>query len=396
MRTYVRVKGLDPACRRRLVLRFGGAAGRPEPAGQGGDRRAGRGDGRQLRGEGEGGQGRDGRRASAPAVPRGGLRQPGFRLLREGKPRAVRDLRGHGADRGGSGLRGGVPRRERPRADLRHARADRARAALRVREELSLPISVGVARTRVLAKLASKAAKPDGLVGVDPERELEFLMPLRVEAVWGIGDATARKLHPAGIHTVRDAAQRSFEELTELLGPAAGRYVYAVSRNREFRRVRRSRGRRSFGAQSAMGRSPKSAAKIDARLLALADRITRRMRAKGRTGRTVVLRLRWSDYTRASRSKTLPRATSATAEILAVARELMAAAGPEVERRGLTLVGLTITNLDRHEPVQTALPVDGEDDRLDAAVDDVRERFGTDAVTRGTLVDSGRGRSTPG
>lgn len=268
-----------------------------------------------------------------------------------------------------------------------------ARLRCRVRDEAGLPITVGVARTKILAKLASCAAKPDGLLVVPPDGELDFLLPLRVEQIWGVGPATAGRLHDAGIGIVREAAERSEEALVAILGPAAGRYVYAISRNRDPRRVRRRRSRRSFGAQRALGRSPKTPESIDATLIGLVDRVTRRMRAKGRAGRTVVLRLRYSDYSRASRSHTLPRATAANRPILEALRSLMAAAAPDVERRGLTLVGLTVTNLDRRATTQLALPLDDPDDALDAVVDDLRGRFGSDAVTRAVLVDFGPPRS---
>ena len=227
-----------------------------------------------------------------------------------------------------------------------------------VREEAGLPLSVGVARTKVLAKIASRSAKPDGLFVVPVEREREFLHPLPVERIWGVGPATARRLHARGLLTVGQVAALGEPELIAILGKAAGRYVHAVARNAEFRPVRRRRGRRSFGAQRALGRAPRSRSDLDAALADLAERVTRRMQRKGRAGRTVVLRLRFSDYTRATRSCTLGYATADAAPIAAALRELLDAAMPLVERRGITLVGVTVTNLDGARSThQLALPL---------------------------------------
>ena len=221
-----------------------------------------------------------------------------------------------------------------------------ARVRREVREEVGLPLSVGVARTKVLAKIASREAKPDGLFVVEPERELEFLHALPVERIWGVGAATAAKLHQRGLRTVREAAALSEGELMRVLGKAAGRYVHAIAHNREPRPVQRRRGRRSMGAQRALGRRPRTRTDLEEALDGLAERIARRMEAKRRAGRTVVLRLRFGDYTRATRSTTLAHPTGDATAIAAAARELLGAAMPLVERRGATLVGITVTNLD--------------------------------------------------
>jgi len=214
-----------------------------------------------------------------------------------------------------------------------------------VREQVGLPLSVGVARTKVLAKIASRSAKPDGLFVVPPERELEFLHALPVERLWGVGPATARRLHVGGLRTVGQAACVSEAELMAMLGKAAGRYVHAIAHNREHRPVRRRRGRRSFGAQRALGRSPRSRPDLDSALDGLAERVTQRMQRKGRAGRTVVLRLRFGDYSRATRSCTLPHPTDAAGAVAAASREMLEEAMPLVAARGITLVGLTVTNL---------------------------------------------------
>ena len=221
-----------------------------------------------------------------------------------------------------------------------------ARLRRDVREEAGLPLSVGVARTKVLAKIASRSAKPDGLYVVEPERELEFLHALPVERIWGVGPATTRRLNAYGLETVRQLAALSEADLIAILGRSAGRYVHAIANNRDQRRVRRRRGRRSFGAQRALGRSPRTREDLDGALAALAERLAKRMQKKGRAGRTVVLRLRFGDYTRATRSCTLPAPTAEPELVAGAARSLLTAAMPLVERRGITLVGLTVTNLE--------------------------------------------------
>jgi DNA polymerase-4 len=252
-----------------------------------------------------------------------------------------------------------------------------------VRRRVGLTVTVGVARTRVLAKMASGAAKPDGLLVVRPGEERAFLHPLPVERVWGVGQVTAAKLRAAGIATVGEIAERGEAALIEVVGPAAGRQLHAIAHNRDNRRVRSGRGRRSVGAQSAFGRSPKTPADLDRILARLVQRVTRRMRAKGRTGRTVTLRLRFSDYTRATRSRSLAEATAASDAILVAGRSLLAAAQDEIERRGITLIGITVSSLGR-ETGQLALDVERRDRRaLDPTLDELAERFGPDAVSRG-------------
>jgi DNA polymerase IV len=258
-----------------------------------------------------------------------------------------------------------------------------------VRRHVGLPLSVGVARTKHLAKVASAAAKPDGLLVVPPDGEEAFLHPLPVEALWGVGPKTAAKLHARGIRTVGELARRSEPALVAMLGRASGRHLHALANNRDPRRVERGRSRRSFGSQSALGRSTTSFDALDVTLIALVDRVTRRMRAKGRAGRTVVLRLRFGDFTRASRSRTLPFPTAASETVLATARALLAAARPAIESRGITLVGVAVSGIDG-AGVQLELPLDGPDSAaLDLVLDEVRERFGAGAVTRAGLLRRG-------
>ena len=265
-----------------------------------------------------------------------------------------------------------------------------------IREGVGLPISVGVARTKFLAKVASGAAKPDGLLMVPPDGELAFLHPLPVERLWGVGAVTARKLRDEGIATVGEVARHAEADLVSLLGRAAGRHLHALAHNRDPRSVRVGRRRRSIGAQRALGRSPRSWEALEADLVALVDRVARRLRAARRICRTVVLRLRFGDFSRATRSHTLSEATAQTHTILATARGLLATAMPLIERQGITLVGVALGNLEDEGAVQLALPFDRERaGALDAAVDDVRDRFGSGAITRAVLLDRDPGLSVP-
>jgi DNA polymerase-4 len=270
-----------------------------------------------------------------------------------------------------------------------------ARLRVEVRERVGLPITVGVARTKFLAKVASGVAKPDGLLVVPPEGELAFLHPLPVERLWGVGPSTAAKLHALGVRTVGDVAALGEETLVALLGHGVGRHLDALARNLDFRPVQVGRRRRSMGAQRALGRSRPSPAEIDAIVVGLVDRVTRRMRAAGRLGRTVTLRLRFDDFTRATRSHTLPRATARSEAILAVARALLAAALPAIRRRGLTLVGVAVANLQDAGADQLALPLERDGGALDTAVDRVRDRFGSAAVTRAVLLGRDQGPVMP-
>jgi DNA polymerase-4 len=265
-----------------------------------------------------------------------------------------------------------------------------------VREQVGLPITVGVARTKFLAKVASGVAKPDGLLVVPPDRELAFLHPLPVERLWGVGQVTGRKLRNVGITTVGQVAQLPEVTLVSMLGRSSGRHLHALAHNRDPRPVHVGRRRRSMGAQRALGRGPRSRADLDSTVIALVDRLGRRLRAARRVCRTVVLRLRFADFSRATRSHTLSEATSHTEVILATARDLLTAAMPTIEREGITLIGVALSNLADEGAVQLALPF--ERDRrtaLDATLDDVRERFGSSAITRAVLLGRDQGLSVP-
>jgi DNA polymerase-4 len=271
-----------------------------------------------------------------------------------------------------------------------------ARLRRTVLEQVGLPITVGVARTKFLAKVASGVAKPDGLLVVPVDAELEFLHPLAVERLWGVGAVTSEKLRARGIRTVADVARIHPDALSAMLGRAAGRQLHALSHNRDPRPVRAGRRRGSIGSQRALGRARRSPAEVDAILVGLVDRVTRRMRAAARVGRTVVLRLRFSDYTRATRSHTLPCATAHTGAILLTARGLLEESQPLIRGRGLTLVGISVANLENADAVQLPLPLERTaGPALDAALDDVRERFGTHAVTRAVLLGRDDGFIVP-
>jgi DNA polymerase-4 len=211
-----------------------------------------------------------------------------------------------------------------------------------------------------------------------------------------VGPVTARKLHALGITTVGELARLSEPVLEMLVGRAQARKLHALAHNLDPRPVETRRRRRSIGSQRARGRRPWTPADIDADLCALVDRVTRRLRSAHRVGRTVVLRLRFDDFTRATRSRTLWQATASTETVLRTARELVHEALPMLERRGVTLVGIAVTNLDDSSRIQLALPLDGRRlDELDAALDAVRERFGTRAITRGVLVGRDTGITMP-
>ncbi len=266
----------------------------------------------------------------------------------------------------------------------------------RVREEVGLPITVGVARTKFLAKVASGVAKPDGLLVVPPGDELAFLHPLEIERLWGVGPVTGRRLRALGVSTVGQVAELSEPVLMAVVGRAQGRKLHALAQNRDPRAVQTGRRRGSIGSQRARGRHGWTPESVDADLVALVDRVTRRMRKARRVGRTVVLRLRFDDFTRATRSRTLLQATAGTEPILRAARELVAEAMPMLERRGVTLVGISVANLADAVPLQLALSLDGRrTNELDEAIDAVRERFGSASLTRGVLVGRASGIEMP-
>ena len=244
----------------------------------------------------------------------------------------------------------------------------------RVRAEVGLTISVGIARTKFLAKVASAVSKPDGLLLVEPEREQAFLLPLPVERLWGVGAVTAEKL----------------------LGKATGAHLHALARLRDPRPVDTTRRRSSIGSQRALGSRPRSADELDLILTQIVDRLARRLRDGDRMCRTVVLRLRYGDFAKATRSRTLHSATNRTAVLLSVARALLAGSQPEIAERGITLIGVSLSHLARTDSLQPELPIDWDDGvRLDAVLDAVRDRFGAASVARAAQLGRDPGLSAP-
>lgn len=271
-----------------------------------------------------------------------------------------------------------------------------ARLRREVAEEIGLPITVGVARTKFLAKVASGVAKPDGLLVVPPDGERDFLHPLPVRRLWGVGPVTAEKLGNRGIRTVGEVAALPENLLVAMLGRASGRHLHALARGRDPRPVRTGARRRSMGAQRALGRRERSAAELDAIVVGLSDRLGRRLRKAGRVCRTVTLRMRFDDFSRATRSHTLAQATAETVAILTATRNLLTASWPMVAGQGLTLIGITLGNLHDDAAVQLALPFGRTPPGgADATVDEVRERFGSAAITRAVLLGRDQGLPVP-
>lgn len=274
--------------------------------------------------------------------------------------------------------------------------ARRLRAA--VAERVRLPITVGVARTKFLAKVASGVAKPDGLLVVEPDREIEFLHPLPVGRLWGVGPVTERKLHDRGIRTVGEVASLAEAHLVAMLGPGGGRHLHALAHNRDPRPVEVGKRRGSIGSQSALGRGPKSFDTLEALLLGIVDRVTRRMRRADRIGRTVTVRFRYDDFTRATRARSLVAPTAATEIIAEVALSVLRAERVTIAERGLTLVGLSVGNLasTEREPEQLLLPFGRKDrSQLDDTMDQLRDRFGAGALVRGSLLHRRTGFEVP-
>ena len=267
-----------------------------------------------------------------------------------------------------------------------------------VLRRVGLAITVGVARTKFLAKVASGVAKPDGLLVVEPDREIDFLHPLPVGRLWGVGPITERKLHDRGIYTVGEVARLGEGHLVAMLGVGSGRHLHALAHNRDPRRVETGKRRGSIGSQQALGRGHKSPETIEALLLGIVDRVTRRMRNAGRVGRTVTVRMRFDDFNRATRSRSLPHPTAATEPIRDLALAVLRDAADMIEQRGLTLIGLSVGNLQNADNAteQLLLPF-GRKDRsgLDEIVDGLRDRFGHAALTRVSLLGRRSGFEVP-
>jgi DNA polymerase IV len=270
----------------------------------------------------------------------------------------------------------------------------------RVREELGLPISIGVARTKHLAKIASQVAKPDGLVVVDPCTELDFLHALPVELMWGVGPATRTRLAEIGVQTIGQLAQMRPRSLAQILGQAAGEKLTALAWNRDPREIETHRRAQSVGAQSALGRQRADARVYRPTLRHLADRIASRLRAKSMSGRTVTVRVRFADLHAVTRSVTLGAAISATAILADIAEELVRAVlFDHPEETMISLLAISVSHLEEHTELQLELPLGLDDERrrpgtrlgaarwlADRAMDKIRDRFGWDAVGYGSVA----------
>ena len=256
-----------------------------------------------------------------------------------------------------------------------------------VANDIGLPLSVGGGSTKFLAKVASAVAKPDGLLIVPAGDELSFLHPLPVRRLWGVGPATERRLADCGITTVGEVAALDPGVLRAKVGRAAGSHLAALATNRDPRSVVVGRRRRSVGSQRSFPAGSVDRAGAEQVLIEVVDRVARRLRSGSRVARTVTVRLRYGDFVMATRSQTLLDPTRGTDVILETARRLLDAAWPEVERRGLTKLGVAVSNLDGDDAVQLALPFPANDwGSVDRAMDEIRERFGVAAVTRATLT----------
>jgi len=278
----------------------------------------------------------------------------------------------------------------------------------RVRAELGLPISIGLARTKHLAKIASQVAKPDGLVVVDPETELEFLHDLPVELMWGVGPVTQARLAEIGVFTIGQLARTSPGSLEPLLGHAVGHKLAALAWNHDPREIETGRRARSAGAQSAIGKKPAEEQVFRPTLRYLADRVGTRLRAKSRPGRTVTARVRFADLRSVTRSVTLPAPISATATLAEIAEDLVRGAlVNHPDEQTISLLAISVSNLEHHSVVQLELPLGLLDEkrrpgskkgmarlRVDRAVDAIRGRFGWEAVGYGS-VPLGGARSVP-
>jgi DNA polymerase IV len=278
----------------------------------------------------------------------------------------------------------------------------------RVRDELGLPISVGVARTKHLAKIASQVAKPDGLVIVDPDAELDFLHDLPVELMWGVGPVTRARLADIGVLTIGQLARTPGWSLEPLLGPAASEKLAALAWNRDPRQINTRRSARSAGAQSALGRKPAQERIFIPTLRHLADRVGSRLRAKSRPGRTVTVRVRFADLRSVTRSVTVDAPVSATAILAEIAEELVRSVLAQYpDEKTISLLAISVSHLEKNAGLQLDLPLglDGDERRpgtkrgmarwmADRAVDMVRSRFGWEAVGYGSVA-LGLSRSVP-
>jgi len=263
----------------------------------------------------------------------------------------------------------------------------------RVRADVGLPISVGAARTKHLAKIASQVAKPDGLVVVRPGFEQEFLDPLPVGLIWGVGPVNQKRLADRGIRTIGDLAQTPSPAVERLPGHAVGRKLSAMAQDQDPRRIVTDHCSRSVGAQSALPKRSPDPESLRAVLAHLADRVSRRTREKGRAGRTVTVRVRFAGMHSVTRSHTLKEPVAATLTLTEVAEGLVWSAIDDARAPcEITLVAVSVSNLTEQRAIQLELDLPPQDPwrpgtnagaarrAVDGSMDRIRSRFGGDAV----------------
>jgi DNA polymerase IV len=276
----------------------------------------------------------------------------------------------------------------------------------RVRAEVGLPVSVGVARTKHLAKVASRVAKPDGVVEVDPAEEREFLAPLPVGLIWGVGPVTEARLAGRGIHTIGDLTRVSSPVLQQLLGVSSGTKLASLSANVDPRPVETTHAAKSIGAQAALGARPATRALLRETIGFLVDRVSGRLRSGDRGARTVTVRVRFTGLRSVTRSVTVAAPISSTLTLTDIAIQLATEAlADHPTKRQVTLLGVSLSHLVEEPPLQLELPFHLGDDRLrpgsevgsarwgvDRSVDAIRARFGRGAIGYATVVFSSADR----
>ncbi|MDQ4085501.1 MAG: DNA polymerase IV [Actinomycetota bacterium] len=265
----------------------------------------------------------------------------------------------------------------------------------RIYDEQGITCSVGVAATTLMAKLASTAAKPDGVLRVTPAEVTTFLHPLPVEALWGVGDKTGEQLRRLGLATVGDIAHTPVATLRRALGPTLGPHLHVLAWGGAEQTIvpRRSddEPERSIGSDETFGRDTDDPALVRRELLRLSAKVAGRMRAAGVAGRTVTLKVRFADFATITRSRTLGDPTDLTAEVYAVAGELYTML--RLERARIRLVGVRVEGLVDARTATRQLVLGGRErgwSEAERAVDRATRRFGTSIVRPATLIRTRR------
>ena len=269
-----------------------------------------------------------------------------------------------------------------------------------VREQTGLAVSVGGSTRKFLSKIASQVAKPDGVIIVESGKELDFLHPLAVSFLWGVGPVTKRKLNELGIETIGDIANTPYDSLVAMIGGSAASHLGALANNQDPRPVSTTRRAKSVGAQSAMRSQIRTLDELKPMLQRLIDKVAARLRKKDRTARTITIRVRFGDLSSVTRSATMPTPTASTQAIIDVGVRLLAKVVDEYPRHEISLLGVSAAGLGVGEPLQLALGVDEatsggtpkelEYGALDESVDELRRRYGSGVITHGSDLLSGR------